>query len=202
MNWKTLAVAATLVAVPAIAGAQATSRGPECARGCPTSRGALGLTGVQFLALQQQLRDEGCGVKMITGVADAATRRAVRTCSKKYGTSGSAAALLAAMNVGYGASDMNSGGTASSVEYRGSDRSASLQVVDAGHSDMKMEHCEKKMAKGKKMKMKRTKAVGSTGIVEGTPVSAVPTGSPTSSGDDLTPKAMDKSTKHKMEHNC
>lgn len=202
MNWKALAVAATLVAVPAISGAQATSRGPECARGCPTSRGHMGLTGAQFLALQQQLRDEGCGVRQVTGVPDAATRRAIRTCSKKYGTSGSASALLAAMNIGYSASDLGVSGTASG-EYRGSERSASLQTT-AGHSNMKMEHCEKKVAASGKMKTKRgkAKAVGTGGIVEGTPVSAVPAGGPTSTGDELTPKPLDKAAKDKMDHGC
>src|SRR5512138_3825622 len=60
-----------------------------------------GLTKVQLLALQQQMRDEGCGNKHAAGAWDAETRRAIRTCAKKYNTKADARALLQAMNVGF-----------------------------------------------------------------------------------------------------
>jgi hypothetical protein len=133
-----LAVAAGFAMVPAIAGAQVTSDstakpmatmaakdsslepkpvppsdGTTCPWGCPTSSGAAGLTGPQFLALQQELRDRKCGTNHVTGRLDAATRIAIRNCARKLGVANNAAAVLVAMNVGYGASDVNmpSGGT-------------------------------------------------------------------------------------------
>ena len=83
--------------------------GPQtagCPLGCPTSKGAAGLTGVQFLALQQELRDRKCGNSHVTGVLDAPTRRAISNCAKRYGVANSAAAVLAAMNVGYTAAEL------------------------------------------------------------------------------------------------
>jgi hypothetical protein len=104
MNLKTLALVAAFAAIPAIAGAQTantTSRGPDCPRGCPTSAGAAGLTGVQFLALQQEMRDRGCGNNHVTGVLDAPTRSAIRNCAKKMNVEATAAAVLNAMNIGF-----------------------------------------------------------------------------------------------------
>lgn len=67
---------------------------------------AQSLTRVQLLALQQQLRDDGCGVAHVTGRMDATTRKAVKNCMSRYNvTSGGAAALLAAMNIGFGPND-------------------------------------------------------------------------------------------------
>lgn len=64
------------------------------------------LSRVQILALQQQLRDDGCGVDHTTGQLDAMTRRAVEKCKSKYNvTSGGAADLLSAMNIGFGPND-------------------------------------------------------------------------------------------------
>ena len=138
MKLRMLAVAAGFAMVPAIAGAQVTSDstakpmatmaakdsslepkpvppsdGTTCPWGCPTSKGAAGLTGPQFLALQQELRDRKCGTNHVTGRLDAATRIAIRNCAKKLGVANNAAAVLVAMNVGYGPSDvsMPSGGT-------------------------------------------------------------------------------------------
>ena len=199
MNWKALAVAASLIAVPVAAEAQATSRGPDCPRGCPTSRGHMGLTGAQFLALQQQLRDDGCGVTQVTGVPDAATRRAIRRCAQKYNTSNSARAVLVAMNIGYSDSDLTgpvSGGTASTSNWS-SGSTASTDHASMGHAGMnKAEHC-KKMAKGKKTS--KTKAVGSGGVVEGTPVSAVPAGAATTTEGELDPKPLDKAGKKAID---
>lgn len=83
---KTIAVIAFLT-VPALASAQA------------------GLTKIQFLALQQELRDQGCGVTNVDGHYGPQTRRAIATCAKKFNSANNAAALLAAMNIGFGPND-------------------------------------------------------------------------------------------------
>ena len=83
---KTIAVIA-LIAAPALASAQA------------------GLNRIQFLALQQELRDQGCGVTNVDGRYGPSTRRAIATCAKKFNTANNAAALLAAMNIGFGPND-------------------------------------------------------------------------------------------------
>lgn len=104
MNVKTLALVAACLVVPAMARAQAaavTSKGPDCPRGCPTSHGAAGLTGVQFLALQQELRDRGCGNNHVTGVLDAPTKKAIKTCAKQLNVANNATAVLNAFDVGF-----------------------------------------------------------------------------------------------------
>jgi peptidoglycan hydrolase-like protein with peptidoglycan-binding domain len=83
---RTIAVIA-LIAAPARASAQA------------------GLNRVQFLALQQELRDQGCGVTNVDGRYGPQTRRAIATCAKKFNSANNAAALLAAMNIGFGPND-------------------------------------------------------------------------------------------------
>jgi len=83
-----------------------TSNGTDCPRGCPTSKGAAGLSGVQFLALQQELRDRGCGNSAVTGVYDGATRRAVTICAKRLSVAATAPAVLVAFNIGFGESDI------------------------------------------------------------------------------------------------
>jgi peptidoglycan hydrolase-like protein with peptidoglycan-binding domain len=83
---KTIAVIA-LIAVPALASAQA------------------GLSKIEFLALQQELRDQGCGVTNVDGHYGPQTRRAIATCAKKFNTANNAKALLTAMNIGFGPSD-------------------------------------------------------------------------------------------------
>jgi len=85
------------------------------------------LTRVEILALQQQLRDDGCGVDHTTGQLDAMTRRAVEKCKSKYNvTSGGAAALLAAMNLGFtpgeGTSGMMAAVSTDSTTMRGTRR--------------------------------------------------------------------------------
>ncbi len=105
MKLRILVVAAGFALLPAVGGAQETSRGPECPKGCPTSAGAAGLSGVEFLALQQELRDRGCGNSRVPGVLDAATRRAIRTCAGKLGVANNARAVLTAMNIGFGEAD-------------------------------------------------------------------------------------------------
>ena len=86
------------------------SDGTTCPWGCPSSSGAAGLTGPQFLALQQELRDRKCGLAHVTGRYDAATRSAVRRCAQKLGVANNAGAVLVAMDVGYGSSDIQSSG--------------------------------------------------------------------------------------------
>jgi hypothetical protein len=83
------------------------SDGTTCPWGCPTSSGAAGLTGAQFLALQQELRDAKCGNNHVTGRLDAATRTAIRNCARKLGVANNAAAVLVALNIGYGPGDVN-----------------------------------------------------------------------------------------------
>ena len=89
---KSIAVIAFLT-VPALASAQA------------------GLSRIQFLALQQELRDQGCGVTNVDGHYGPQTRRAIATCAKKFNSANNAAALLAAMNIGFGPSDNAPTGT-------------------------------------------------------------------------------------------
>ena len=123
MKLRILAVAAGFVMLPVIAGAQTPtgkaakdssleakpvppSDGTTCPWGCPTSAGAAGLTGQQFLALQQELRDRMCGLKHVTGRYDAETRTAVRRCAEKLGVENKPGAVLVAMDVGYSAGDI------------------------------------------------------------------------------------------------
>jgi hypothetical protein len=109
MKLRILLVAAGCLMLPAIAGAQGadtTSRATDCPKGCPTSAGAAGLTGVQFLALQQELRDQGCGNAHVTGRLDAATRRAISACAKKLAVANNAGAVLVAFNIGFSEADI------------------------------------------------------------------------------------------------
>ena len=91
---KSIAVIAFLT-VPALASAQA------------------GLSKIQFLALQQELRDQGCGVTNVDGHSGPQTRRSIATCAKKSNSANNAAALLAAMNIGFGPNDNPPTGTGS-----------------------------------------------------------------------------------------
>lgn len=113
MKLRMLVVAAVgCLVIPVMSHAQATadttaahavppSDGTTCPWKCPTSKGAAGLTGVQFLALQQELRDRGCGNSHVTGSLDATTRRAISVCAKRLGVANKASAVLAAFNVGF-----------------------------------------------------------------------------------------------------
>ena len=83
---KTIAVIA-LIAAPALASAQA------------------GLSRIEYLALQQELRDQGCGVTNVDGRYGPQTRRAIATCAKKFNSANNAKALLVAMNIGFGPND-------------------------------------------------------------------------------------------------
>ncbi|MGI9139621.1 MAG: hypothetical protein ACR2GJ_00730 [Gemmatimonadaceae bacterium] len=90
MKWKILALAAVCAGLPAQANAQGRSND--------------GLTKIELLALQQEMRDRGCGNKRAPGVMNAETRRAIRTCSQRMNVNG-ARALLAAFNNGFASHD-------------------------------------------------------------------------------------------------
>jgi peptidoglycan hydrolase-like protein with peptidoglycan-binding domain len=124
---KTIAVIAFLT-VPALASAQA------------------GLNRVQFLALQQELRDQGCGVTNVDGRYGPSTRRAIATCAKKFNTANNAAALLAAMNIGFGPNDNQPAAPA------GGGGGVSAQAKAEGES-VKTEKKEVKKAATKKKKV-------------------------------------------------
>ena len=115
MKLGIMVVAAGFMMLPAIAGAQdstkttaaaTASKAIDCPKGCPTSKGAAGLSGVQFLALQQELRDRGCGNAHVTGWLDAATRAAIKKCSKDLNVANTAAAVLVALNIGFSEADV------------------------------------------------------------------------------------------------
>jgi peptidoglycan hydrolase-like protein with peptidoglycan-binding domain len=132
---KTIAVIA-LLTVPALAFAQA------------------GLNKIQFLALQQELRDQGCGVTNVDGHYGPQTRRAIATCAKKFNTANNAAALLTAMNIGFGPNDnppmgktgtgmssTSGGGVASEAKAEGeAPKTEAKEVKKATH------HAKKKVA--------------------------------------------------------
>ena len=87
------------------------SDGTNCPWGCPTSRGYAGLTGPQFLALQQELRDAKCGLARVSGRLDAVTRTAIRRCAQKMGVANNAAAVLVGFDIGFSAADVNTSGS-------------------------------------------------------------------------------------------
>ena len=82
------------------------SDGTTCPWKCPTSKGTAGLTGPQFLALQQELRDKSCGTSHVTGWLDSPTRHAIAVCAKRLGVARNAGAVLVAMNIGYSDADV------------------------------------------------------------------------------------------------
>jgi peptidoglycan hydrolase-like protein with peptidoglycan-binding domain len=128
---KTIAVIA-LIAAPALASAQA------------------GLSKIQFLALQQELRDQGCGVTNVDGHYGPQTRRAIATCAKKFNSANNAAALLTAMNIGFGPNDNppagktasagSGGGVATEAKAEGESKKTEAKEVKAVH------HAKKKAA--------------------------------------------------------
>lgn len=63
---------------------------------------AQGLTHVELLALQQQLRDDGCGLTHVSGRVDAATRAAIKQCESKYPGATGGRSMLVAMQIGFG----------------------------------------------------------------------------------------------------
>ena len=127
---KTIAVIAFLT-VPALASAQA------------------GLSRIQFLALQQELRDQGCGVTNVDGHYGPQTRRAIATCAKKFNSANNAAALLTAMNIGFGANDNPpTGGTTSGSASMGSGtESAKTEIKENAKAEGESASTESKEVK-------------------------------------------------------
>lgn len=115
MNRKTFAfLASFIIAAPAVAAAQTG-----------------GLTRVQLLALQQELKEQ-CGLRYATGRMDGPTRRAIAVCKKKHGVTGSAADLLAALNVGFGTGDNSPQGMG---DVMGNKRDETVLIDNSGTSN-------------------------------------------------------------------
>src|ERR1700737_450338 len=104
-----------------------------------------GLNRIQFLALQQELRDQGCGVTNVDGHYGPQTRRAIATCAKKFNSANNAAALLTAMNTGFGPNDHPAAGGASGGGGGGSTSEVKANAKAEGES-MKTEKGEVKAA--------------------------------------------------------
>lgn len=137
---KSIAVIAFLT-VPALASAQA------------------GLSKIQFLALQQELRDQGCGVTNVDGHYGPQTRRAIATCAKKFNSANNAAALLAAMNIGFGANDnppTRSSGTNDNSMSSG--ESAKTEMKESAKAEGETASTEAKEVKHAATKHKKTTA--------------------------------------------
>jgi peptidoglycan hydrolase-like protein with peptidoglycan-binding domain len=135
---KTIAVIAFLT-VPALASAQA------------------GLNKIQFLALQQELRDQGCGVTNVDGHYGPQTRRAIATCSKKFNTANNAAALLTAMNIGFGPNDNPPAAPAGGMSTGGGGGGVAANAKAEGETP-KTEKKEVKHAAAKHKKMAKAAA--------------------------------------------
>ena len=142
MTRKTIALIACCLISPAVAAAQTG-----------------GLTKVQLLALQQELKDQ-CGLQHATGVMDGPTRHAIAVCNKKYGTQGNGAALLAAMNVGFNNGDNEPQGGMGTVMGNDHD-DMTMTADDSAH------HAKMKARMGTKMKMKSKARAGGTGTNRG-----------------------------------
>ena len=139
---KTIAVIA-LIAGPALASAQA------------------GLSKIQFLALQQELRDQGCGVTNVDGHYGPQTRRAIATCAKKFNSANNAQALLVAMNIGFGPNDNppTGGGTAGAAGA--SNMSSGSSMASSTESDS-MKTAKPMTGKTHRKATKKTTAAAST----------------------------------------
>ncbi len=139
---KTLALAVCLLTAPAIASAHPG-----------------GLTHVQLLALQQQLKEE-CGLAHVTGRMDGPTRHAIAVCNKKYGTQGNGAALLRAMNIGFGEGEMSSTGMGSVMGSSGMSH-AGMRMTgrDMSMHDSTMETHQATMRASKPRPRKKVSAI-------------------------------------------
>lgn len=65
----------------------------------------LGLSKIEFFALQQEMRDRGCGNQTAGGMLNAETQRALRVCADRLGVAADGRTVLHAMNIGFGPSD-------------------------------------------------------------------------------------------------
>ncbi len=111
---------------------------------CTAPAFAQGLTRVETIALQQQLRDDGCGVTHVTGRMDPTTRAAVHKCASKYSGATDAKSMLAAMDIGFGngipvptLSMARAGAGGGSMSAGGISGSSTTRVRTAGKVDMK-----------------------------------------------------------------
>jgi peptidoglycan hydrolase-like protein with peptidoglycan-binding domain len=138
---KTIAVIAFLT-VPALASAQA------------------GLNRIQFLALQQELRDQGCGVTNVDGRYGPSTRRAIATCAKKFNTANNAAALLAGMNIGFGPNDTPPAAPSGGMAAGGGGGTATEAKAEG--ESMKTEHKEHVAAARKHRRAAKAAAAADT----------------------------------------
>jgi hypothetical protein len=86
MRWRILALAGACLAIPGSVQAQA---------------GIETLSKVELLALQQEMRDRGCGNRHAPGVVTAETRRALRNCLRQHNVT-TARDLLVSFNIGFG----------------------------------------------------------------------------------------------------
>lgn len=134
MTRKTIALIACCLISPAVAAAQPG-----------------GLTKIQLLALQQELKDQ-CGLQHATGVMDGPTRHAIAVCNKKYGTQGNGAALLSAMNIGFNTGENEPRGGMGSV--MGNDRDEMGMSGDSTH------HRKMNAKMGRKTHTRANKAKG------------------------------------------
>jgi len=69
------------------------------------AQGQLGLSRVEFFALQQEMRDRGCGNQTAGGALNAETQRALRVCAERLGVAATGTAVLHAMNIGFSPND-------------------------------------------------------------------------------------------------
>jgi hypothetical protein len=136
MMRKTIAFAAGMLVLPVFA-LSAQNRG--------------GLTKVELLALQQEMRDQGCGNQHAAGGWDAATKKAIRTCAKKYNTTTNAKELLAAMNIGFSAGDTPPAAPAAKGDDMGGMKMEGMKMSEEGKESPGAEKAEMKKAP---MKMK------------------------------------------------
>ena len=86
MRWRILALAGACFAIPGSVQAQG---------------GIEALSKVELLALQQEMRDRGCGNRHAPGVVTAETRRALRNCMRQHNVT-TARDLLVNFNIGFG----------------------------------------------------------------------------------------------------
>jgi hypothetical protein len=86
MRWRILALAGACLAIPGSVQAQG---------------GIETLSKVELLALQQEMRDRGCGNRHAPGVVTAETRRALRNCMRQHNAT-TARDLLVSFNIGFG----------------------------------------------------------------------------------------------------
>lgn len=134
---KTIAVIA-LMAGPALASAQA------------------GLNRIQFLALQQELRDQGCGVTNVDGRYGPQVRRAIAACAKKFNSANNAAALLQAMNIGFGPNDNPPTGPAGGTASSGTGMAGQAAAEGESTKTERKEHAATKTKTHKKTGTKKT----------------------------------------------